>query len=485
MEIAFHLVLLAVAVLGVTAVAGQIDVPAPLLLIARRASAPASCRSSREVHLGQEVVLLGLLPPLLYAAALQTSLVDFNANRRAILLLSVGLVLFTTAGVGVRRALDDPGVSWAAGPRDRRGGRAAGRGRPPPPSRRRIGLPRRIVTILEGESLLNDATALVALRTAARRRRVGSVTVLEVGLDFVVAAGGGVLVGLLAFVVVGWTRKRVTDPLLDTAMSLVTPFAAYIVAEEIHASGVLAVVIAGLLLGHKAPILQTAQSRIAERMNWRTIAYVLENTVFLLIGLQADWIIRDVADSDLGRTADRRRLRGVAGRGVVLRMLWVFPARYLLVRPGPGRPHRSAYAVDVHVRARLGRDARRGDAGRGVPDPRGHRAPRGAAADRLHRGGRHAVRPGADAAVGGPHPQGARRRTRAEDALARATLLHQASRGRARGARRARRARTRSACGTRSATGSTGATSRPGSSSATAPPTTRRPARPTPGSGWR
>ena len=123
------------------------------------------------------------------------------------------------------------------------------------------------------------------------------------------------LVGLLAFVVVGWTRKKVTDPLLDTAMSLVTPFAAYIVAEEVHASGVLAVVIAGLLLGHKAPILQTAQSRIAERMNWRTIAYVLENTVFLLIGLQADWIINDVSDSDLGGAPDHRRLRGVAGRG--------------------------------------------------------------------------------------------------------------------------------------------------------------------------
>ena len=330
MEIAFQLVLLAVAVLSLTAVAGRFDLPAPLLLIATGIGA-SFLPFVPEVHLGEEVVLLGLLPPLLYAAALQTSLVDFNANRRPILLLSVGLVLFTTAGVGVVVHWMIPGISWAlalaigavVAPPDAVASTAIGR---------RIGLPRRVVTILEGESLLNDATALVALRTALAAS-IGSVTILEVGVDFVVAAGGGVLVGVLTFVVVGWTRKKVTDPLLDTAMSLVTPFAAYIVAEELHASGVLAVVIAGLLLGHKAPILQTAQSRIAERMNWRTIAYVLENTVFLLIGLQADWIIKDVSES--GLTAGR--IVGVCAASlaavVVLRMAWVFPVRYLLVRP--------------------------------------------------------------------------------------------------------------------------------------------------------
>ena len=90
-------------------------------------------------------------------------------------------------------------------------------------------------------------------------------------------------------------RKHVTDPVLDTAISFVVPFATFIVSEELHSSGVVSVVVAGLLLGHKAPILQTAQSRIAERMNWRTIAFFLENTVFMLIGLQADWILRDVS----------------------------------------------------------------------------------------------------------------------------------------------------------------------------------------------
>ncbi len=332
MEIAFLLVLLAVAVLTITAVAGRLDVPAPLVLIATGIGA-SFLPFVPEVRLGQEVVLLGLLPPLLYAAALQTSLIDFNANRRPILLLSVGLVLFTTAGVGLVVHWLVPGISWAlalaigavVGPPDAVAATAISR---------RIGLPRRIVTILEGESLLNDATALVALRTALAAS-LGSVGIAEVGLDFLIAAGGGVLVGLVIFAVVGWTRRKVRDPRLDTAMSLVTPFAAYVAAEEVHASGVLAVVIAGLLLGHKAPVLQTAQSRIAERMNWRTIAYVLENAVFLLIGLQADWIIRDVSASDLGAS----RIMAVCGASlaavIVLRMLWVFPARYLLVRPAP------------------------------------------------------------------------------------------------------------------------------------------------------
>ena len=143
---------------------------------------------------------------------------------------------------------------------------------------RRIGLPRRIVTILEGESLLNDATALVALRTAITAAGVG-ITALEVGVDFVIAAGGGLAVGLAMFILVAFLRRRVTDPVFDTGMSFVVPFAAYVAAEEIEASGVVAVVVAGLLLGHKAPIIQTAQSRIAERMKEFAAAGVTTLTV--------------------------------------------------------------------------------------------------------------------------------------------------------------------------------------------------------------
>ncbi len=206
---------------------------------------------------------------------------------------------------------------------------------------RRIGLPRRIVTILEGESLLNDATALVSLRTAIAA--IGaSVSYARVGLDFVVAAGGGLLVGLAVYFVIARVRRVVTDAVLDSGISFVAPFAAYVLAEEIKASGVLAVVVAGLLLGHRAPVIQTAQSRIQERMNWSSIAFLLESAVFLLIGLQAYRIIRGAADGELGLGRVVAVCVAVLGAVIVLRLGWVFLTRYLLVRPGPdpesGRP---------------------------------------------------------------------------------------------------------------------------------------------------
>lgn len=333
MEIALFLIGLAVGVLVVTGVAERIGVPAPFVLIVVGAAA-SYLPGLPEVRLEPDVVLIGLLPPLLYAGAISTSLVEFNANRRPILLLSVGLVVFTTVGIGALVHTVVPGIAWPAAlaigavvaPPDAVAALAIGR---------RVGLPRRVLTILEGESLLNDATALVALRTAIAAGAAGaSVSALDVGLDFLLAAGGGVLVGGLLFLLVARVRRHVTDPAMDTAISFVVPFAAYVVAEELHASGVLAVVVAGLLLGHQAPVLQTAQSRIAERTNWRSVAFVLENVVFLLIGLQLRWILDDVQQSalPLGRIVAVCLLTLLAV--ILLRLLWVFPARYLLVRPG-------------------------------------------------------------------------------------------------------------------------------------------------------
>ena len=333
MEITLLLLGLAVGVLVCSAVANRIDVPAPFLLVVVGVAA-SYFPGVPEVELSEDVVLFGLLPPLLYAAAQGTSLVDFNANRRPILLLSVGLVAFTTAGVGVVTHLLLPGISWplafaigaVVAPPDAVAATAIGR---------RIGLPRRITTILEGESLLNDATALVALGTALAVAEGSGFNVGRVGLDFLIAAGGGVLVGFAFFLLVAKVRRHLTDPVLDSGMSLVVPFAAFILAEEVHASGVIAVVIAGLLLGHKAPILQTAQSRIAERLNWRTIAFVLENAVFLLIGLQARWIFEGAAEGPVSNWRILAICLATLATAIVLRLVWVFPARYLIVRPGP------------------------------------------------------------------------------------------------------------------------------------------------------
>ena len=331
MHVALILVALAALVVLVAAICRRFDLPAPIVLVAVGA-AGSFVPGVPEVQLTSEVVLVGLLPPLLYSAALQTSLVDFNANRRAILLLSIGLVAFTTVGVAVVAYYVIPDVTWPAA-------FALGAVVAPPDAvsataiARRIGIPRRIVTILEGESLLNDATALVALRTAIGVG--GTVTVLGVGVDFLVAAAGGVVVGVLLYLVIGGVRKRVTDPVIDTSLSLLTPFVAYVAAEQVHGSGVLAVVISGLLLGHRAPVLQTATSRIAERLNWRTISFLLENAVFLLIGLQARWIIAAVADSGVPVGDVVKLCVSTFLAVVLLRVLWVFPARFLLIRPDP------------------------------------------------------------------------------------------------------------------------------------------------------
>jgi CPA1 family monovalent cation:H+ antiporter len=332
-EITLLLCCLAVGVLACTWLAERLDVPAPFLLILAGVVG-SYVPFVPVIELSEDVVLFGLLPPLLYAAAQGTSLVDFRANSRAILLLSVGLVAFTTLGVAAVAHALLPGVSWpialaigaVVAPPDAVAATAIGR---------RIGLPRRLVTILEGESLLNDATALVALGTALAVADGDGFDPATVGLDFVVAAGGGVLTGYVFYLAVARIRRHLTDPVLDSGMSLVVPFAAYVTAEQVHASGVIAVVVAGLLLGHKAPILQTAQSRIAERLNWRTIAFVLENAVFLLIGLQASAIVEGAGADELSWGRILVVCGATLAACIVLRLVWVFPVRYLIVRPGP------------------------------------------------------------------------------------------------------------------------------------------------------
>jgi len=328
MDVALFLIALALGVLGGVIVARRIGVPAPLLLVVLGVAA-SFLPFVPQVHLEPEVVLLGLLPPLLYAAALSSSLVDLTTFRRPIVLQSVGLVVFTAAGVGwVVHALV-PGISWpvalalgaVVAPPDAVAATAIGR---------HIGLPRKIVTVLEGESLFNDATALVLLRTTIATIGTATLHPWEVGLDFVVAAAGGVAVGLAAYWVTAWLRRRITEPVVDVALSLVVPFASYVLAEEIHASGVVAVVVAGLLLGHRSPILQTAQSRIAERVNWRTIAFVLENAVFLLIGLQAEWLVQDLADSDVGAGRIVAVCLATLVAVIVLRLVWVLGSRWVL-----------------------------------------------------------------------------------------------------------------------------------------------------------
>lgn len=332
MHLVVTVAVLVAVVVAVTTLCRRLDLSSPLVLVAVGAAA-SFVPFVPHVELSAELALVGFLPPLLYSAALQTSLVDFNANRRPILLLSIGLIVVTTVTVGAVVHLVVPGVSWPAAfalgavvaPPDAVAASAIGR---------RIGLPRRVVTILEGESLLNDATALVALRTAIGAAS-GTVALTDVGLDFLLAAAGGVAVGLAAYAVVAFARRHTDDPVIDTSVSLVTPFAAYVAAESFHASGVLAVVVAGLALGHRAPVLQSPSSRIAERLNWRTISFLLENIVFLLIGLQVRTILDRVTASGLPAGEVAVACLATLATVIAVRFAWVFPVRYLLIRPHP------------------------------------------------------------------------------------------------------------------------------------------------------
>ncbi|HEX6352725.1 Na+/H+ antiporter [Actinophytocola sp.] len=320
MHVAVEFVALVVTVLVVTTVARRFDWPEPLCLIGVGVVA-SYVPGVPEYHLSPEVVLVGLLPPLLYSAAIQTSLLDYRKLRGPIALLSVGLVVFTAFGVGV--------VAWAVVPDlPLAAGIALGAVVAPPDAvaasavARRTGMPRKLVRLLEGESLFNDAAALVALRTAIAAI-AGSITLWQVGLDFLLAAVGGAVAGVLVGFAVVFVRARLDDLVTDTALSFAVPFVAYILAEEVHGSGVLAVVVAGIILGHKSPVILSGSARLASRHNWQTIQFLLENMVFLLIGLQLRSIIEQVADSDLPPGLVVGICAAVLGATILTRVLWL------------------------------------------------------------------------------------------------------------------------------------------------------------------
>ncbi|RUQ20866.1 Na+/H+ antiporter [Kocuria sp. HSID16901] len=319
MHVVLLLVCLVVAVLVGTALSERLRLPAPMVLIVLGALA-SFLPFVPEIQLSPEIVLFGLLPPLLYSTAIHTSIIDIRANIASVASLSVALVVVTTLAVGAMVHTIAPDIGWPVA-------LALGAVVAPPDAvsasavARRIGLPRQIVTVLEGESLLNDATALVALR-AATAAIGGAVTAGGIGLEFLVAAGGGVLVGLAVAFVVIWVRKFIHDALIDMGMSFVVPFAAYLIGESVEASGVISVVVAGLLIGHKAPIVQTASSRITERLTWSTVAFLLEHAVFLLIGLQAASIISGV-DDGMSLPAVIGFCAAVLGTVIVVRVIWV------------------------------------------------------------------------------------------------------------------------------------------------------------------
>ncbi|MFE0808308.1 Na+/H+ antiporter [Streptomyces sp. NPDC058848] len=318
------LLLLVAGSAAIAAAGRRLPVPAPLLLVAV-GLAVSYVPGVPDYTLDPHIVLPLLLPPLLHTAATDSSYLDLRAQLRPVALLSVGYVLFATFVVGAAAYLIVPGLPLTAAlvlgavvaPPDAVAATAVAR---------RVGLPNRITTILQGESLVNDATAITAFRVALAAA-VGEGATWAGGIaEFLIAAVGGVGVGLVLMVPLHWLRTHVKEALLQNTLSLLIPFVAYAVAEQVHASGVLAVVVVALFLGHRAWEVDFA-TRLQEEAVWKMVAFVLESSVFALIGLQLPVVLKGLGDYE-GADAAWYAV-AVFLVVAVTRFVWVYPATFL------------------------------------------------------------------------------------------------------------------------------------------------------------
>ncbi|AGW40497.1 Na+/H+ antiporter [Leifsonia xyli subsp. cynodontis DSM 46306] len=324
MELGVYAVIAVAVIVGVAAFARKLGVAAPIILVVVGVTL-SWLPGVPEIVVPPEVILDGLLPPILYAAAISVPLTDFRRNLAPIAGLSIVLVIITAFAVGFVLYTLLPDLDLAAAialgaiisPPDAVAATSIGR---------KLGLPPRLLTVLEGEGLVNDATALVLLRTALAAA-VGALTTPLAGvLDFLSAVLIALVVGLVVGFLSVWVRSKLNDPVLDTALSVIVPFAAFAPTEALHGSGVLAVVITGLYTGHASSQHFTAQARISDQINWRTIQFLLENGVFLLIGLELRTLIADVEHPEVLSVWDAVCI-GLVG------LLCLVAIRYLLIVP--------------------------------------------------------------------------------------------------------------------------------------------------------
>jgi len=318
--------MLAVVVLAVVlaGVARHFDVSAPLALVVAGLSV-SWLPGLTNFELEPDLVLFVLLPPLLWSAGLQSSYVGLRTNLRPIGLLAVGLPLATTAAVGFVAYKTVPEMTIAAGltlgaivaPPDAVSATAIGR---------RLGLPRRVMTLLGGESLLNDATALTAYKVALAAA-IGAAASWGSGLTtFVSAAGGGILIGIASGAVIAFIRERLVDPLVESAVGLVAPFVIYLAAEEAHGSGVLAVVVAALILGQRS-VHAGYETRLQDLAVWKAVQLVFESFAFLLIGLQLPTVVSELAGIPASVIVGSSL--AVLATVIVVRIVWVYAFAYL------------------------------------------------------------------------------------------------------------------------------------------------------------
>jgi len=322
----FKIVIFIMAILiSLTAIANKRKLPYPILLVAA-GLVIGFVPQLPNLALDPDVVFVIILPPLLYDAASKTSWHEFRTSIRPISALAITLVFFTTVAVAITAHYCIPGFSWplafvlgaVVSPPDAVAATGIIKG---------LGLNKKVITILEGESLVNDASALIAYRYAVTAVTTGGFILWKAGLQFLLVAGVGILIGMaIGYLFVFAHKKIENNPVVETSFTLLAPYVAYLAAEQFHMSGVLAVVSTGLVIAWRAPEVFSYQTRIRTRVLWDTLIFLLHGFVFILIGLQLPSIIKDV---------DRYPFLQMLGYGllislvtIVVRIIWVFAGAY-------------------------------------------------------------------------------------------------------------------------------------------------------------
>ncbi len=311
--------------IGLSAVADKSRLPFPILLVVA-GLVIGFIPALPDLALEPEVVFLIFMPPLLYDAASKTSLHEMRALIRPISTLAITLVFFTTTVVAVSAHYLIPGFTWPlafvlgaiVSPPDAVAATSITKG---------LGLNKRVIAILEGESLLNDASALIAYRYAIAAVATGNFVLWQAGLQFLLLACGGVLVGVVTGYFFVFAHKKITNnAIIDTSLTLLSPFVTYLLAEYVHVSGVLAVVASGLIMSWKSPEIFSYHSRIRTRIVWDTLIYLLNGFIFILIGLQLPTIIKDVGSYTLLSLLVNGLWISLAT--ILVRIVWVFLGMY-------------------------------------------------------------------------------------------------------------------------------------------------------------
>jgi monovalent cation/hydrogen antiporter len=336
---------LLVAVAGLSALARVLGIPYPIVLVV--GGAAVGFIPGADVHLDPEVVLVVFLPPLLYGAAFFANINDLRANLRGLTLSSVGLVLATMVAVAVVAHALIPGMPLSAAfalgaivsPTDPL---AAGT------IMRRLGVPRRLVSATEGEGLFNDATALVAYRVAiAVVIGESSFSLAGAGARFVYGAVAGIAIGLIVGKLIALIRERVSDPQVSITISLLSGYAAFIPADAIKASGVLAAVTTGIYMGIRGPSIIPARTRLQGTFVWEMLDFLINAILFVLVGLQLHGVVDGISDSSAREVAGYAL--AISAVVVVVRLVWFYTVPYV-IRLLDRRPQQRARRVGARER---------------------------------------------------------------------------------------------------------------------------------------